>query len=459
MKKKYLTSFVIVLMTLVISSSFVGGLNVNSPTEGLMTTTSDGTGTFILDFNTEEGRNGGYLEGDEIDGWTIHKRITNDDFDNTDDYINWTSEDGIYSAIRTDEDLDDDDSDEGAWCVGAGEQGSVGWDEDSRGYTWLVSPAMTIADYVDETLPQFEITQATFTCKYQFSSRDFDNTGDYQYVMFNTYIKNEQGTYGFFNFPKTSQHSPETINTVIGEDLYPGDGKCVRFWDPGDPNEPWCYCHGTNWKTDTYTYSTSQMHGGGLLADWLSDTINNKIYLVFHLDIRLIGGLGGNAEFFKFWLDDVSIECEYEYYYENQGPNNPTISHSPSRPKPRTDVSVTVSATHPNAVDDRDYNPSQVKYKLDWNTEQLGETGWMPSNKWAESGESYTFKDNPGFQLHDKTYTIKVKVKDKDGDETSWIEHDIRTKADGHSRIVDMPVLQNLMKHFTFLEQLLSRLL
>jgi hypothetical protein len=75
---------------------------------------------------------------------------------------------------------------------------------------------------------------------------------------------------------------------------------------------------------DQGNIETSGMSDGDLKT-WLtnnavgeipSEVCNKKISLSFKLDIRLFGRKsleGGKKELFKFILDDVAIECEYEY--------------------------------------------------------------------------------------------------------------------------------------------------
>ena len=56
------------------------------------------------------------------------------------------------------------------------------------------------------------------------------------------------------------------------------------------------------------------MSDGDSLKNWLNEYGKDSyISVTFHLAIRLIGGAGGNQERFKFWLDDVRIECTYEF--------------------------------------------------------------------------------------------------------------------------------------------------
>jgi len=304
--KQFKTIIITILLTLVITSEFASALSLKSNEKPSIVTTLDDTetGEFWIDLKPGGGHDGGKFEN-EISKWSINTVVTEDDFDDTDRLIpEWANSDGIYSSIRPDEDLNDGTDDDGAWCVAAAESGGL-VKEPSTGYTYIRSKPdyMYLPDYVDTSLPSFEITSATLYCDYKIWAKDYDN--DWNYVILNIYIKNSNNKYGFFKFQKTAGNSPDTIGNG-----YPGGGKCTDYWDPSENFKVWPDPT-TDGKND---YTVSQMYEGTSFANWLMNNgLNSKLSLTFHLDIHLIGEIFCNDEYFKFRLDDVGIKCEYKY--------------------------------------------------------------------------------------------------------------------------------------------------
>jgi len=313
--KQFKTIIITILLTLVIMSELTGALSLKSQEKPSAVTVMDDTetGEFWIDLKPGGEHDGGKFEN-ENSKWSISTVVTEDDFDDTDRLMpEWANSDGIYSSIRSDQDLNDGTDVDGAWCVAAGECGGLVTKEISTGYTYIRSKAdyMYLPDYVDTNLPSFEITSATLYCDYEIWAKDYDN--DWNFVILNTYIKNNNNKYGFFKFQETASNSPDTIGNG-----YPGGGKCTDYWDPGDNFKAW-----PDPKTDGENdYTVSQMSDSTSFANWLMNNgLNSKLSLTFHLDIHLIGEIGYNDEYFKFRLDDVGIKCEYKY-------SNPTDYHA-----------------------------------------------------------------------------------------------------------------------------------
>jgi hypothetical protein len=315
--KKAIIFLVITCFMLSSSFSAMGNIVEKKVNNNTLTTTT-AIGTFWLDFKPENDHDGGKFEGDDEQDpynslWKINTRITNDDFDDTGRLVDWAQRDsgdvfkGIYSKIRIDEDLNDDTSAKGAWCVGAAEQGGTASEETSNGYTNINSDLkyLKLSDYCDDiNRNDFKIISATFYCKYKFASNDFDNECGRQYAMFNIYIQNNDEDTAFLYFDETSPY----IVDNIGND-YPGNGKCIDYWSPTEN-----FKTSGDWHEDSVSYQETKISTGQTLADWLNrNALDSSISLHLHLDISLIGGWYGNKEMFKFWVDNIGIKCDYQY--------------------------------------------------------------------------------------------------------------------------------------------------
>jgi hypothetical protein len=347
-----------------------------------------GSGNFWIDLNSSNGHNGGKFEN-EASLWTITKQILDDDFDDTGYQINWTTEPGIYSEIRTDEDLWDNTTSKGACCAAAAEQGGILWVEDSVGYTNICTlKGFSVNQYVNASLPNFEITNAKLYCDYKMYSWDFDSINNY--VYFNIIIKDdENSTWNFFQFKEHSGNSDAPNNIGHG---YPGDGYCTDFWDPGNgqvnPNE------------SINDYNVNRLSNNQTLAAYLNaKPYNTNFSIYFWLDIRLYGR-PGNVELFKFWLDDFGIYCEYTYNYP---PEKPTIT-GPISVKPNIAYKWNFTSTDPDNDD--------VFYQINWGDGNT--TDWLgPYHSGVSDPESHTYTIKG-------SYTIKCIAKDINGAESDW---------------------------------------
>jgi len=387
-------------------SEFASALSLKSNEKSSIVTTLDDTetGEFWIDLKPGGGHDGGKFEN-ENSKWSISTVVTEDDFDDTDRLIpEWASSDGIYSSIRSDQDLNDGTDADGAWCVAAGECGGLVTKEYSTGYTYIRSKAdyMYLPDYVNTNLPSFEITSATLYCDYKIWAKDYDN--EWNYVILNTYVKNNNGKYGFFKFQKTASNAPDTIGNG-----YPGGGKCTDYWDPGDNFKAW-----PDPKTDGKNdYTVSQMSDGASFAKWLNNHgLSSKLSLTFHLDIHLIGEIGYNEEYFKFRLDDVGIKCEYKY----TNPENRYALTIGIADYPGTENDLESSATDANLM------KNILSTKGGWNTQILVDqqatrsnveskiVNWMVANE-DNNDISLIYFTGHGSQLQDD-----------DGDEPDGID-------------------------------------
>lgn len=361
--------------------------NTQIPIDGNPPSTS--TGSFWIDLKPGNDHDGGKFEN-EVSLWTITTQVTQDDFDDTDLYISeWATQNGIYSAIRADEDLWDGTTAEGAWCVAAAEQGGIIIIEDSKGYTNICTlSGFSVDQYIDVTLPNFQLTNAKLFCDYKMYSWDFDHDNDY--VYFNIIIRDlENNIWNFFQFKEHSGNSDAPNNIGYG---YPGDGYCTDFWDPGNgsghinPNE------------SINDYNVSRLSNNQTLASYLNaHPFNSKHSIFFWLDIRLYG-LQNNKELFKFWLDDFGIYCEYTYNYP---PKNPSIT-GPISVKPNIAYSWYFSSTDPDYDD--------ISYQINWGDGNISD--WSdPQPSGSTNPESHIYSDKG-------TYIIKCKAKDINGYES-----------------------------------------
>lgn|GEM_PF-6621769 len=346
------------------------------------TLTTSASGNFWIDLKPGGGHDGGKFENEGA-LWTIQKRITLGDFDDTGYHTNWTTQPGIYSEIRTDEDLWDGTTAKGAWCTTAAEQGGIIFIEDSKGYANIsTSSGFSVNQYADVSLPNFRITNATLYCDYKMYSWDFDNSNDY--VYFNIIIKDlSNNGWDFFNFSKHSGNPDAPTNIGHG---YPGNGWCTDFWDPGNghvnPNDP------------VDNYQVDSLYGNETLATYLNEhAYTSNFSICFWLDIRLYGAQG-NKELFKFWLDDFGIYCEYTY---NHPPNTPT---NPTPPNGQTNAGVSSNLRWMCYDPDGDDLTYDVYFG----------TSITPSL--VSSNQSQTYYDPPGILNYNTQYFWKIVAKD-----------------------------------------------
>ncbi|RKY96940.1 MAG: hypothetical protein DRQ06_00130 [Candidatus Hydrothermota bacterium] len=287
---------------------------------------------FWMDFKPGGGstRDGGLFEGGE--SWSVTKQVTKDDFDDTDNKIpEWTSSGGLYSKVRSDEDLWDDTSAKGAWCTAAGEEGVVFFPEDSRGWA-VCEKSFNINDFVDISQPGFSfvglddyVVDTALYCDYRIFSNDFDDERDYLY--YNIYLKDGTKEWPFgFQYRSPAGDAPKNY------------GWCTDFWDPDYSD-----CINPKENHDNYRNQSIIINfdsSGGVfyyLWDWLNDrVIGNGIdsfTLKFEIFIRLYGE-GFDPEYIKFWVDNAALKI---WYWTDSPPFEPS---NPSPLDGATDVSV-----------------------------------------------------------------------------------------------------------------------
>jgi hypothetical protein len=228
-----------------------------------------GSGSLRMDFN-----DGGKFESG---GWTAVGVVTHDDFDDTPD-IDWANQNGIYSGVRTDEDLWDRTASKGAWCCAAKERGGLSTFEYSSGWG-QVSRSFNLRDYLGDIVddPYFRFTTGFLNYDYKMRSDDFDN--DNSEVCLHIYL---------------------SLNN--GQD----DHRLKDVWCCS----PYYGCE--NPDIEENDYKQSYMESGETIAEFLNEHRSEDIMLKFRLYIGLYGR--ANCEdWFKFWLDDVYIFLEYEY--------------------------------------------------------------------------------------------------------------------------------------------------
>jgi len=354
---------------------------------------STATGSFWIDLNPGGGRNGGYFEGDEVDDWDYWSHIYQDDFDDTDDLIDWASEEGVYCEIRNDEDLQDSTPQEGAWCSAAAETGGAITNEDSIGFSQC-KHLFWLHHYVDFTnLEDFQITSATLYCDYKMYSWDFDD--DHSVVYFNIYFR-QSPTYWYLDFKKQGQNAPDYIE----DSIWPDDKKCTDYWAPADGI--------TNPNDLVDGYEVSKMANDQTLAEFLNwyfvEHIGDPAYLFidvgFHVYVELFGAMFGWTELFKFWVDDFYIYCEYSY---NAPPSDPIISGQ-TNGEYGTNYNYQFISEDPEGED--------VWYYIKWGDGDKEEwIGPYSSGEIVTKGHTW---DQQGI------YMIEAKSKDSSGLESDW---------------------------------------
>ncbi len=269
-----------------------------------------GSDYFYMDFNPSSDPHtidGGRFEGES---WTCTDVVTQDDFDDTSNHpCGWTSSQGIYSAVRSDEDLNDGTSQDGAWCSCAMETGGPLWDEDSRGYA-TVSKSFNLNDYVDPSMPNFAFTDVKLYCDYKIYSNDFNH--DNSYVYYEAYISDN----GAHTWPISYEYFTGAGDAPSGTD----GGYCIDVWDPSytHPMHPMSnpnYLY-DDYNNDMVTLSTNGQ--GGQTCAYLWDLFNNygtSYTLTFKIFVRLYGSWGGGTERYQYWVDHARLKCYYEYFY------------------------------------------------------------------------------------------------------------------------------------------------
>jgi len=250
----------------------------------------------------------------ETETWSPYSVVTLGDFDNTPS-MSWTDSPGIYSAVRTDEDLWDGTTAEGAWCSCAAEQGSL-VDEDSRGYAW-VEKTFQLSSYVGSEFDHF--TNCSFWNDYYIYSPDFDNTNDY--VYFNILLNDGTRDWPMLYQYKTGAADAPSITQ---------GGWCTDVWDPS-----YAAPHGANPNVpinDYHVYNVVDHVSGDYqyyytLADiFNSHPLSQTYTLKIRIDVRLLGGAFWNWEQYQWWSDDAQFACSYEQKDPDLHPTSLTIS-------------------------------------------------------------------------------------------------------------------------------------
>ena len=226
---------------LVISSEGKSNLiqiyNEKSDVKTVDTMGGKGSDYFWMDFNPSSDPHavdGGRFEGGEAwtsanYAWEMQGGTAFDDTDNM--ACGWAPSgyNGVYTAVRSDQDLNDGTTAQGAWCSCAREQGGAWNAEDSQGWGY-VKKSFNLADYVDVSQPGFSFTYAKLYCDYKMYGGDFDCLSSFVYL--NIYISDGSNEWAM-HYNEHSGASDAPSGTL--------GGWCTDFWDPeytGDnPNE------------------------------------------------------------------------------------------------------------------------------------------------------------------------------------------------------------------------------
>src|SRR3972149_5231527 len=124
---------------------------------------------------------GGAGENFEDPGWSADSTVTQDDFDDTSSSCSaWTSVDGIYSAVRDDQDLTDGTASQGAWSVCAAEEGhnTFGNVAELSAGVATVQRAFDLDDYLPyASSDRVTITSAELRLDHRMYSERYDNVG------------------------------------------------------------------------------------------------------------------------------------------------------------------------------------------------------------------------------------------------------------------------------------------
>jgi len=267
------------------------------------------TDYFYMDFNPSSDPHtidGGRFEGES---WSANSHVTQDDFDDTPNHpCGWASQQGIYSAVRSDEDLNDGTTQKGAWCSCAMETGGPLWDEDSRGYA-TVSKSFNLGDFVDTGMPNFAFTDVKLWCDYKIYSNDFNHGSSY--VYYEIYISD-----GAHTWPISYEYFTGAGDAPAGTE----GGYCIDVWDPSytHPQHPMSNPSYTydNYNNDMITLDTNGQGGQTVAYLWdLFNNYGNSYTITFKIFVRLYGSWGGGTERYQYWTDHVRLKCYYEYEY------------------------------------------------------------------------------------------------------------------------------------------------
>ena len=313
-----------------------------------------------MDFNPggDPNRNGGLFEGES---WSVTKNVYNDDFDDTDDKIpEWASSSTLYSAVRSDEDLWDGTSADGAWCSAGGED--AGWSpiaEDSRGWA-KVEKSFDIDNFIDTSKPGFcfvgtsdYVVDTSFYCDYKIHGGDFDDQRDH--VYFNAYLED------------SDREWPIGYQYHTGEnDMPKNDGWCTNFWDPEysgctNPYEEF-NDHRKNFIVDYTSGNTQYGYYLWNFLNYFGSTYGYNYKMKFELYIRLYGETW-DPEYAKFWVDNAAMKLYYWFSDPPYTPYDPTPSNG------ATGVSRTPTLKWYGGDPDYYVNPiDTVEYKIYFGT-------------------------------------------------------------------------------------------
>ncbi len=271
--------------------------------------------------------NGGWFEGSEV--WSSSKLQLSGVWN--DPPINWTSTAGLYSAVRTDQDLSDGTTTKGAWCAAGQEIGPFIGTEDSRGWA-MVQKSFNLNDYLSSDFLCF--SNVTLYTDYKIASNDIDDGSSFVYFNMNL-------SGGGVEHPLQYAYKSGSSDAPS----YTNGGWCINFWDPsyasphgGNPYYP---------KNDNTIYNyvdhvsgTNQyLYPLSYLFNYYGSSWTQKI----RTDVRLIGSSGGATERYNWWTDDDQYKC---YYRQKPDLQVTSITLSPSTFCPGDAVEFRVTVTN-----------------------------------------------------------------------------------------------------------------
>ena len=420
-------------------------------------------------------------------GWITQKAITNDDFDDTEDVTNsWTRNEGIYSFVRNDEDLNDGTGQDGAWCVQAGENGGAAISEDSRGlarcYRWF-----DLDDYI--FWDDYTITRASVWLDYKIYSTDFDNSNNF--VMLTSYIGDGTNNLMLEHFK------------VSSDGLAADNGKCIDFWDVDDPASGV-----SNPQVSVDNKLLDTLSGGGNLPNFFNThAVNTREFLlIFGLQIRLYGTPWYDFEWFKFWLDDVWISFDYSatalstrasantvegyapfdvgfssattgglapfshswnfgdggssqsanpnYRFNNPGTYNVRLTVTDDHARTDSDtVTVIVHAVPTATIVTSSPNPATATERISFRGSMSGGWGPMSMADWDFGDGNFATGEAPNHAYaSDGTYTVRFRAKDSHDTYTQWVTRQItvnRRPTATISSILPNPATEGVDIRFT----------